>query len=240
MNALDGVVVLLDLDGTLTESAPGILASMTYAARKLGLNGLPEDAQARFVGPPLHDNMRALLSTAAGAPTQERIEQGVAFYREHYVPIGMFINELYEGVPAMVAQLHDLGATLAVATSKPEPYAVEILEHFGLADAFVTIAGSSLDGARSAKADIIAEALRRFSSLVGNAASIDRVLMVGDRSHDVHGAAAHGIRCLGAAWGYGSVEELTSAGAVTLVASALDLPAAVITQVSGAAPTAAI
>lgn len=216
---LEGVTVLLDLDGTLTDSAPGILASMRYAVEALSLPPLPPDARLRFVGPPMHDNLRALLALSGIEATPARLDQAVAAYREHYVPIGMFDNALYDGIPEMIAALRAGGATLAVATSKAEPYAERIIEHFGLGAHFATIAGSTLDGRRSAKADIIAEALRRL----GDPSAV-RTVMVGDRSHDVHGAAANGIACYGAGWGYGAKAELLAAGAVAVLTDPARLP----------------
>lgn len=221
MSELSDAVVLLDLDGTLTDSAPGVVSSMQHAARVLQLAPLSYPDGLRFVGPPLHENVRTLLRANAIDPAPALVERGVTAYREHYVPIGMFDNAVYGGVPQMLAELRGAGATLAVATSKPEPFAIQILEHFGLATEFVAITGSTLDGARSAKTDIVGEALRRL----GNPAK-DRTLMIGDREHDVHGAAAHGIGCLGALWGYGAPGELERAGALALVAAPADVPSA--------------
>lgn len=220
--ALSGAVILLDLDGTLTDSASGVVSSMQHAAGALGLAPLSYADGLRFVGPPLHQNLASLLRANGIDPVPALVEQGVAAYREHYLPFGMFDNAVYDGVPRMLADLRELGATLAVATSKPEPFAVRILEHFGLAGGFVAIVGSTLDGTRSAKADIVGEALHR----IAGAATTDRILMIGDREHDVHGAAAHGIRCLGALWGYGAPGELERAGALALVAAPVDVPAA--------------
>ncbi len=226
---LDGVTLLLDLDGTLTDSAPGIVASMRYAADALALPPLPADARSRFVGPPMHDNLRQLYALAGIAATADQLERAVVVYREHYVPIGMFDNSLYPGVEAMVDALADAGATLAVATSKAEPFAVRIIEHFGLLDRFAAVVGSSLDGSRSAKADVIAEALHRLGE-----PDPARTAMVGDRSHDVHGAHAHRIACYGAGWGYGSAGELADAGAVAVLDAPADLPPAALARFGAA------
>lgn len=209
---LAGITVLLDLDGTLTDSASGIIASMQYAVDALGLPPLPADARSRFVGPPMHDNLRALYAQAGLSATADQLERAVVAYREHYVPIGLFDNSLFAGVPGMLADLARAGATLAVATSKAEPLAIRILEHFGIGSQFATIVGSSPDGSRSAKADIIGEARRRLGGH-----DVTRTVMVGDRSHDVHGAQAHHIACYGAGWGYGVEGELAAAGAVEVL-----------------------
>lgn len=216
--ALGGVTVLLDLDGTLTDSAPGIIASMQHAVEALDLPPLPPDARSRFVGPPMHDNLRDLYALAGRSATADQLERAVLAYREHYVPIGLFDNALFDGVPAMIAGLADAGATLAVATSKAEPLAIRILEHFGLSTQFATIVGSTLDGSRSAKADIVEEALRRLGR-----PDVHRTVMLGDRSHDVHGAHAHHIACYGAGWGYAAAGELAAAGAVEVLPDATRL-----------------
>lgn len=225
---LSGVTVLLDLDGTLTDSAPGILASMQYALDALGLPPLPPDARSRFVGPPMHDNLRELYALAGVTATADQLARAVVAYREHYVPIGLFDNSLFAGVPGMLTDLADAGATLAVATSKAEPMAIRILEHFGLGSRFATIVGSTLDGSRSAKADIIAEAQLRLGAL-----DPDRTVMVGDRSHDVHGARAHNIGCYGAGWGYGAKGELEAAGAIEVLPDPTRLPGALRARFSG-------
>lgn len=209
---LAGVTVLLDLDGTLTDSASGIVASMQYAVDALDLPPLPADARSRFVGPPMHDNLRDLYALAGRTATADQLDRAVIVYREHYVPIGMFDNALYAGVPEMIADLAGTGARLAVATSKAEPYALRILEHFGLRDQFAAIVGATLDGSRSAKADIVGEALLRLGHPDPN-----RTVLVGDRSHDVHGAQAHHIVCYGAGWGYGAAGELAAAGALEVL-----------------------
>lgn len=226
--ALAGATVLLDLDGTLTDSAPGIVASMQHAVDALALPPLPPDARSRFVGPPMHDNLRGLYALAGRTATEAELERAVAVYREHYVPIGMFDNSLYPGVEAMLDALAGAGATLAVATSKAEPYAVRILEHFGLSGRFAAVVGSTLDGARSAKADVIAEALARLGHPSG-----PRTAMVGDRSHDVHGAHAHHIACYGAGWGYGAAGELAAAGAFEVLAAPSQLAPALVARFAG-------
>jgi phosphoglycolate phosphatase len=196
---LAGISVLIDMDGTLTDSAPGILASLRYALDTLGLAPMPADARHRFVGPPLHETFSHFVPP-------EGIDQAVATYREYYIPTGMFENELYPGVREMLLDLRAAGASLAVATSKAEPFAQQIVEHFGLGGMFAAVCGSMLDGTRSRKADVIAEALRQLGD-----PSPAGTVMIGDRSHDIHGAHEHDIVCYGAGWGYGSPEELAGA-----------------------------
>ena len=215
--------VLLDLDGTLSDSAPGILSSLRAAFADLGIEWISDETARSLLGPPFPLS----LPRYVGA---ERVPEAIAAYRRHYVAGGgMFDTQPYPGVSSALRALGDAGHRLAVATSKPEPYARGVLEHLGLEQHFATIGGDTLDGARGSKALVIAEVLSRL----GNPAP-DTVVMVGDRSHDVLGAAAHGIGCLGALWGYGSEQELTAAGALALCASASGLPSAVASALASA------
>jgi phosphoglycolate phosphatase len=152
----------------------------------------------------------------------EQVAHGVACYREYYADRGCLENTVYDGVPELLAVLHEAGLRMAVATSKAHVFARTILEHFGLAGHFEHIVGPELDGTGRHKHEVVAEAMRQLD--VGPA---DGVVLVGDRSHDVVGAAANGIACIGATWGYGSRDELESAGAVAIV----DSPAAVASHV---------
>jgi phosphoglycolate phosphatase len=130
-------------------------------------------------------------------------------YRRHYVDEeAMFDTRVYPGVADVLSALADRGARLAVATSKPEPHALQILRHLGLADRFAVVGGDTLDGALGSKALVIADVLRRLG-----APHTGRILMVGDRSHDVLGSAANGLVCAGVLWGYGTEAELRESGA---------------------------
>ncbi|WP_169165919.1 HAD hydrolase-like protein [Cellulomonas taurus] len=213
-------LVLLDLDGTLTDSASGILGSIraTYAA--LGIPTPTEDVLRGFVGPPLTENL-----LGHGVPA-ERLDEAVAAYRASYAT-GMYDNAVYPGIPSALAALRDAGARLVVATSKPEPFAVRICAHLDLTRRVDAIAGASMDGRRGTKAEVVARAL----SMAGTAARGPRI-MVGDRSHDVHGAGEHGIATVGAGWGYGAPGELLAAGAVAVVEEPGGLARAVLDQVA--------
>ncbi|GAA4625610.1 HAD hydrolase-like protein [Cellulomonas oligotrophica] len=211
-------VVLLDLDGTLTDSYPGIAASARAAYTALGLP-VPDDATLRtFVGPPITGSF-----AAHGVPA-DRLTEAVAAYRVHFRAGGMWDNRVYDGVDDQLRALRAAGARLAVATSKPEVFAQPICERFGLAAHLEGVFGAPLDHVPSTKADVIARAL----AVLGAAAPVDRAVMVGDREHDVHGAAAHGIACVGVGWGYASDGELVAAGAVEVVADVADLAARVL------------
>ena len=206
--------VLVDLDGTIMDSARGITSTLAQALEELGLPVPSPAAITGFVGPPILDGLRDVAGL--GAADSALV---LARYRELYRERGAFDAEPYPGIGAALDALRR-DRPLAVATSKPESTAVRILEHFGLADRFTVIAGASEDEARSAKADVIAHCLDRL-----RAAGVDtaRPVMVGDRIHDVEGAAAHGIPTVLARWGYGSPAE--AAGAIAVAAEPADLPA---------------
>jgi len=193
--------ILLDLDGTLTDPGPGIVGCIQYALAKLGRQVPDNDNLLHFIGPPLLDSLRDLLATTDPA----HVEQALFFYRERYSTVGLFENQVYPGIPAALKALRQRGATLFVATSKPETYAQRIVEHFGLACYFQRVLGSELNGVRSDKATLIAHILEQEKLAPGD------TVMVGDRSHDAVGARANGIVPVGVLWGYGDEHELTSA-----------------------------
>jgi phosphoglycolate phosphatase len=184
-------LVIFDLDGTLTDSAEGILASFRHALAAVGAEAPGGDLAGRVVGPPMHQ-------TLAGLGLGERADDAIAAYRADYTSRGWAMNALFDGIPQLLADLRAAGVRLAVATSKAEPTARKILEHFELAGYFEVIAGASVDGSRSSKADVLAHALSQLQPLP------ERLLMVGDRAHDVEGAAEHGIDTVVVGWGYGA------------------------------------
>jgi phosphoglycolate phosphatase len=203
--------VLFDLDGTVSDSAPGILGSLRQAFADVGAAPMTRAQEASVLGPPFYESLPALVGP-------ERVADVIEAYRGYYAATGMFDTVAYPGMADVLDWLTGLGMTLAIATSKPEHYAVPILEHLGLAGRFTTICGDTLDGARASKALVVGEALRRLG-----ASDPATTVMIGDRSHDVHGAAEHGLRCYGAGWGYGGPGELTGAGAVAVYASPQEL-----------------
>ena len=208
--------LFFDLDGTLTDPMPGITRSVQYALRHFGIEADDPTALCPFIGPPLRNSFRDLL----GVP-EELVERAMELYREdfskrgmylysvypkYYAPKGIFENRLYEGIPELLRDLRAHGATLVVATSKPTRFAEQIARHFGFADDFALISGSTPDGSRDAKADVIRHALATLG--IDDPA---RAVMIGDRRHDVEGAAATGLAAIGVLWGYGSREELQTA-----------------------------
>ncbi len=206
--------VLFDLDGTLTDPFEGITACIQYALRGLGAFCPPQSELAFCIGPPLRGSFAELLANErADGVTPAEVEQAIALYRERFSSIGLFENSLYAGIPELLSALRERGARLFVATSKPHVFARQIVEHFGLGEHFHAVHGSELDGTRSEKAEVIGWLLTT------EGVSPDTCLMVGDRHHDVHGAATHGIPAVGVLWGYGSLDELHHAGAHAICAA---------------------
>jgi len=186
-------LVIFDLDGTLTDSAHGIVSSFRHALGEVGAAVPDGDLASRIVGPPMHLTLREM-------GLGERADAAIAAYRADYTSRGWAMNSVFEGIPELITDLRAAGVRLAVATSKAEPTAQRIVAHFGLDDHFEVIAGASVDGSRATKADVVAHALAQLEPLP------DRVVMVGDRSHDVEGAAAHGIDTVVVGWGYGRAD----------------------------------
>jgi len=201
--------VLFDLDGTLSDPRQGIEASMRHAISTLGLQAREGVSIASLIGSPIRRSFEALLP----APTGDLIEAAVAAYRERYAAIGLFENELYEGVPEALVSLRGQGARLFLATMKPVVFAERILAHFGLDEAIESVHGSRLDSVASDKTEIVEEALS------ANSLRAEETVMVGDRHYDMSAAVRNGVFPAGVLWGYGSREELLGAGARRLLAS---------------------
>lgn len=201
-------IVLFDLDGTLTDAAPGIVNGMRIVFDRFGIEQPDETTMRTYLGPPLAVTWREHY-----AFTDEQITQALAIYREYYHDVGMFENEVFDGIPDLLQQLNNDDVILATATSKPDYSATRIIEHFGLRDHFAFIGAANLEGTRDSKALVIEHTLERLNAK----STTHRILMVGDRHHDVHGAREHGIDTIGVLWGYGDADELTDAGAIALV-----------------------
>jgi phosphoglycolate phosphatase len=207
---------LFDLDGTLTDPEIGITRCVDHALDALGLP-VPDPATIRtFIGPPIRDAFIMM-----GVPPSQ-VEEAVERYRDRYSPIGMYENEVIPGVVGCLDRLEDAGVVLGVATSKVEVYAFEILEHFGLASRFAAISGCDFDGTNADKADIVARCLAGLGT-DGRSA-----VMVGDRRHDVVGAATCGLPTVGVTWGFGTEGELRDAGATAIVTDVNELADAVL------------
>jgi phosphoglycolate phosphatase len=219
--------VLLDLDGTLVDSQPGILASCLAALRALG-HQPDETLDIRcFIGPPLEDIMRVLLQPYG----DDRVGEAVAAYRQHYGESGFLGSEPYPGIGGALEEMREAGLRIYLATSKRETFASRILHHLGFATYFEGIHGSVPGGGLDHKPELLAYILSQHNLVPS------RSLMVGDRRHDISGAHAVGMRGLGVLWGYGTRDELESAGADRLVESTADLASAVLAMVGGTQAT---
>lgn len=197
---------LFDLDGTILDSAPGITSCLVYTFATLGLP-IPSAAELRaFVGPPMLESFRVITGLDAA---QSR--EALTVYRAKYLDDGAYDATPFAGVGPLLRRIHATALPLSLATSKPELPATLMLEHFNLARYFDVITGASADESRSSKADVVAEALLRLEA---TGADISRPVLVGDRIHDVEGAAVHGVPTIFVTWGYGSVEEHKNAIAV--------------------------
>ena len=205
--------ILFDLDGTLTDSAPGIMNSIRYTLRHYDLPDMDDSELRRFIGPPLMVSFSRYLGFE-----EEKCAEAVSVYRKYFAEKGLFENSVYVGIPEALARLQDEGFVLAVSTSKPEVYAKRILEHFDLAKFFAAICGIPLGEEGMSKAEVIANTLKALDINDKSA-----VLIVGDRDYDVKGASANGIECMGVLYGYGSYDELESAGAVCIAETVTDM-----------------
>jgi phosphoglycolate phosphatase len=195
--------IFFDLDGTLTDSGPGILNCAELALKHFGIPVPSREALRVFVGPPIRDTFRKF-----GVP-EDKIETAVEVFRGRYTTVGKFENTPYPGIRELLEALRADGHRLYVATSKPEVTAKEILDKFDLSRYFEKICGAAMDGSRDDKAQVIAYLL--------SGRAPEDVLMVGDTAYDVLGAKAHGIPTVGVSWGYGDAIQMLEAGAVRIV-----------------------
>ncbi len=205
--------LLFDLDGTLTDSRPGILTSMRHALTALGLQVPADEALSRLIGPPTRDAFRELLASS----DPELNERTIAIYRQRYATLGLFESSVYPGIAQGLQALREADFRLLVVTSKPEVYAYTIIDHFELRQYFGHVYGSELSGERSNKGELIAHVL------ASEGIAQSEAWMIGDRLHDILGAKRNGLRSTGVLWGYGSREELSEAGADRLCQTMPDL-----------------
>jgi phosphoglycolate phosphatase len=199
-------LILFDLDGTLTDPKEGITKSFRFALEKLGYPEEDLDELEKVIGPPLWDSFQDYYGM-----TREQADLGVQYYRERYRDVGKFENILIEGIPELLWELKAAGKQLALATSKPTDYSIEILQHFEIDQPFDQMIGSNLDGTRINKDEIIQHVLSLFDIPAEN------IVMIGDRKHDIIGAKAHGIDSIGVLFGYGSRQEFEQHGATIIV-----------------------
>lgn len=208
--------ILFDLDGTLTDPKVGITTCVQYALKALGIIEPNLDKLEPFIGPPLKEQFMSYAKVS-----EEQAEFALEKYRERFQDTGIYENEIYEGIEEMLVKLTKAGKTIALASSKPTVFCERILEHFYIRKYFQLVMGSELDGTRSKKVEVIEEVLRQLQIKENEKQS--KVLMVGDREHDIFGAKGAGIKSVGVEFGYGGFEELNNAGADWIVNSVDEL-----------------
>ncbi len=195
--------LFFDLDGTLTDPAPGITNSFKYALKYFGREIPSYETLCTFIGPPLQDTFKNLLNFE-----DDKIPEAIKKYREYFAEKGLFENSVYPGIPELLSTLKQNGKKLVVATSKPEDFSIRIIEHFGLSQYFENVCGSLKDQTRTKKDEVIEFAIER-----NQISDKSKILMIGDRKHDILGAKKVGLKSCGVLFGYGSREELETAGA---------------------------
>ena len=205
--------ILFDLDGTLTDPGEGITNSVAYALKKYDIEVSDRSELYKFIGPPLKDSFMKYYGFS-----EDKAEEAITYYREYFRDRGIFENRVYEGVTDILETLYSKGKRIVLATSKPEEFAVRILEHFELKKYFTVVAGASMDSSRSKKGDVIAYAV----SLCGDFEK-EKAIMIGDREHDIIGAKENNLKSIGVLYGYGDENELRTAGADYIVSTTEDV-----------------
>lgn len=205
-------ISFFDLDGTLTDPQVGITTCIAQALRQLQHDVPTQEALNGWIGPPLFDSFRDYLGSEPLA------HDALKHYRARFATVGLFENTMYPGIQTMLADVARAGSTMYVVTSKPRVFAERIVQHFGIASCFAAVYGSELDGRLTDKGELIAHAMHEES------AEAEQVTMIGDRRHDIAGAKMNAVNSVGVLWGFGSREELRSAGADHLCARVADLP----------------
>lgn len=206
--------IIFDLDGTLTDPSVGIINSISYALDKMSLPLPEEEELLSFIGPPLQESFSKFVHLSA-----DDCQKAIGYYREYFSQKGLFENILYPEVIEVLTELKASGKQLLVATSKPELFAIQILEHFNLSDFFDYIAGASMDSSRNKKADVITRALE-----MAQISDSNTCIMIGDRKHDILGAQAHQMDAVGVLYGFGSRAELENTGATYIINQLEELP----------------
>ncbi|EJR04957.1 HAD family hydrolase [Bacillus mycoides] len=198
---------LFDLDGTLTDPKEGIINSVLYTLEKIGIEEVNISELDSFIGPPIQQSFVDRYNM-----NEIEVERAVFYFREYLKQSGLLENKVYDGIPTLLQELKDAGNHLFVATSKPTVFAKQVIEHFQLTSFFEEIVGSNLDGTRIKKEEIIAHILQTNEEL-----QKEKMVMIGDRKHDVIGANSNGIVSIGVLYGYGNENELSDAGAIHIV-----------------------
>lgn len=210
-------IILFDLDGTLTDPGMGITNSVMYALNRYGIEVFDRTELYKFIGPPLSESFERFYGFS-----KEESYRAVDVYREYFSVKGLFENEVYDGIEELLKILKAQGKVICLATSKPEKFAKQILEHFHLDSYFTLIVGSLMNGERTNKAEVIEWVLHCLDEH-SDAWSKEQIVMIGDREHDVIGAHKNGLQVIGVLFGYGDEEELKSAGADEIAGSVDEL-----------------
>lgn len=204
--------VLFDLDGTLTDPSEGITNSVAYALESYGINVENKKSLYSFIGPPLNDSFMKYYGF-----TPEKAMEAIMVYREYFRDKGIFENEVYDGIPGLLEKIKASGRKIVLATSKPEEFALRILEHFDLLKYFDLVAGASMDEKRNKKGDVISYAMEK------GGITAEGTVMIGDREHDILGAKENALPSIGVLFGFGSREELEKAGATYIAETVEDI-----------------
>lgn len=210
--------ILLDLDGTVTDSMEGITKSIQYALKHFGIEVDDLNQLRKFVGPPLKESLMEFCHF-----NEAQAEEGIRKYRERFADIGIYENAVYPGIESLLQELNAAGKQVMLATGKPAYYAEKILDYFHLSPYFKFVGGSGLDGSLSHKDEVIRHVLES-----NDIHDLSQVVMVGDRKHDIHGARQVGIDSIGVLYGYGDKEELIEAGAELMISSVEELKQALL------------
>lgn len=196
-------IVLFDLDGTVIDSSLGITRCVRYSMEKMGMKPLEVEELTCFIGPPLKE-----MFIESFHLEEEQAKQMVCYYRERYQTKGVYENTVYNKIPEVLKELKKRNYQVALATSKPELFAKKILQFLELDGYFDFIGGSTLGEERNTKAKVIAYVMEKMKIACKN-----RIVIIGDRKHDILGAKEMGIASIGVLYGFGSKEELENAGA---------------------------
>ncbi|MBR3574484.1 MAG: HAD-IA family hydrolase [Lachnospiraceae bacterium] len=209
--AKDYTYVLFDLDGTLTDSGPGIMNGYEYALGKMGVEIPDRSFLRQFVGPPLGESWEKKLGFSP-----DDVQRGIALYREYYADKGVYENEVYPGVKELLSDLKSSGKKMYIATTKAEPMAKVVAEHFGLLGFFDEVVASTAE--RKTKIDVL-----KYVTEECDITDISKTVMVGDRHYDITGARHFGLDSIGVLYGYGDRQELEEAGATYIAETVPDI-----------------
>lgn len=210
---MDYTTLLFDLDGTLTDSEEGIVKCVQHSLRLFGIEEEDTAVLRSFIGPPLRDSYKQIYGFS-----EAQMALAIDAYHARFDAVGKFENRPYDGIAELLERLKYAGYRLMLATSKPEHFSRQIMAHFALEGYFDFMCGADETLNRIEKQDVIREILRIYPEL-----NRDSAIMVGDRKHDVQGAAACGLNCIGVAYGFGGRDELEAAGAKYIVDSVAEL-----------------